>query len=66
MDHYKAEKGERGEARVENLQELVSAARGFVPEDLQGMTPLSAFLSHAALGSRRRPGEKPGRIACSS
>ncbi len=47
--HYKAEKGERGEARVENLQELVSAARGFQPQDLQGMTPLSAFLSHAAL-----------------
>ena len=49
VEHYKAEKGERGEARVENLQELVSAARGFQPEDLQGMTPLSAFLSHAAL-----------------
>ena len=49
IEHYKAEKGERGEARVENLQELVSAARGFQPEDLQGMTPLSAFLSHAAL-----------------
>jgi ATP-dependent DNA helicase UvrD/PcrA len=49
VDHYKAEKGERGETRVENLQELVSAARGFQPEDLQGMTPLSAFLSHAAL-----------------
>ncbi len=49
VEHYKAEKGERGEARVENLQELVSAARGFGPEDLQGMTPLSAFLSHAAL-----------------
>ncbi|MGH8281596.1 MAG: UvrD-helicase domain-containing protein, partial [Gammaproteobacteria bacterium] len=25
VEHYKAEKGERGEARVENLQELVSA-----------------------------------------
>ena len=49
MEHYQAEKGERGEARVENLQELVSAVRGFQPEDLQGMTPLSAFLSHAAL-----------------
>ena len=49
VKHYQAEKGERGEARVENLQELVSAARGFVPQDLQGMTPLSAFLSHAAL-----------------
>ncbi|MGH8377635.1 MAG: DNA helicase II [Gammaproteobacteria bacterium] len=49
VEHYKAEKGERGEARVENLQELVSAARGFEPENLEGMTPLSAFLSHAAL-----------------
>jgi DNA helicase-2/ATP-dependent DNA helicase PcrA len=51
-DYYlKTEKGERGEARVENLQELVSAARGFVPEELEGMTALSAFLSHAALES---------------
>ena len=49
VNHYKAEKGERGETRVENLQELVSAAHGFQPEELQGMTPLSAFLSHAAL-----------------
>ncbi|MGA9855422.1 MAG: DNA helicase II [Gammaproteobacteria bacterium] len=49
VDHYRAEKGERGEVRVENLQELVSAARGFQPDDMQGMTPLSAFLSHAAL-----------------
>jgi DNA helicase-2/ATP-dependent DNA helicase PcrA len=49
LQHYQAEKGERGEARVENLQELVSAARGFQPEELQGLTPLAAFLSHAAL-----------------
>jgi ATP-dependent DNA helicase UvrD/PcrA len=49
VQYYQAEKGERGETRVENLQELVSAARGFQTEDLQGMTPLSAFLSHAAL-----------------
>jgi DNA helicase-2/ATP-dependent DNA helicase PcrA len=49
VDHYKAEKGDRGEARVENLEELVSAARGFMPEDLEGMTPLASFLSHAAL-----------------
>jgi DNA helicase-2/ATP-dependent DNA helicase PcrA len=51
-DYYlKTEKGDRGEARVENLQELVSAARGFVPEALEGMSALSAFLSHAALES---------------
>ncbi|MGH8312002.1 MAG: 3'-5' exonuclease, partial [Gammaproteobacteria bacterium] len=50
VEHYQAEKGERGEARVENLQELVSAARSFRPEVLdEGMTPLAAFLAHAAL-----------------
>jgi DNA helicase II / ATP-dependent DNA helicase PcrA len=49
VDFYKAEKGERGEARIENLEELVSAARGFVPEEMEGMTALSSFLSHAAL-----------------
>ncbi|HET7921655.1 MAG TPA: 3'-5' exonuclease, partial [Gammaproteobacteria bacterium] len=49
IEHHKAEKGERGEARVENLEELVNAARGFQPENLDGMTPLAAFLAHAAL-----------------
>lgn len=50
VEHYKAEKGERGEARVENLQELVSAARGFLPDvPDENLTPLAAFLSHAAL-----------------
>ena len=49
VEHYKAEKGERGDARVENLEELVSAARSFVPEEAEGMTALSSFLSHAAL-----------------
>ncbi|MDE1888213.1 MAG: DNA helicase II [Gammaproteobacteria bacterium] len=50
VEHYQAEKGERGEARVENLQELVSAARSFRPEVLdEGLTPLAAFLAHAAL-----------------
>src|SRR6202035_4397428 len=32
IEHFKKEKGERGEGRVENLLELVSAARGFSPE----------------------------------
>ena len=49
VEHYKAEKSERGEARLENLEELVSAARSFLPESLEGMTPLAAFLAHAAL-----------------
>ncbi|TCI02623.1 DNA helicase II [Corallincola luteus] len=50
MAMYQAEKGEKAETRVENLKELVSATRGFVPpEDAESMLPLDAFLSHAAL-----------------
>ena len=30
--HYQQEQGDRGEARVENLNELVSAARGYEPD----------------------------------
>ncbi|NND60210.1 MAG: DNA helicase II, partial [Gammaproteobacteria bacterium] len=47
--HYSKEAGERGQARVENLEELVSAARGFAPDDHLDMQPLDAFLAHAAL-----------------
>jgi DNA helicase-2/ATP-dependent DNA helicase PcrA len=48
--HYQRDKAERGEARVENLDELVSAARGFAPEGSE-LPPLEAFLAHAALES---------------
>jgi DNA helicase-2/ATP-dependent DNA helicase PcrA len=50
-DHYAKEKGEKGQARLENLDELVNAAREFdydVEED-EVLEPLAAFLSHAAL-----------------
>jgi len=45
----------RNEARVENLAELVSAARSFASEssDVE-MPPLEAFLAHAALESGER------------
>jgi DNA helicase-2/ATP-dependent DNA helicase PcrA len=53
LEHYRKEKAERGEAKVDNLLELVSAARGFEPEsvDSEAMTPLDAFLAHAVLES---------------
>ena len=51
IEHYKKERGERGEARVENLLELVSAARGFTPEGETDMQPLESFLAHAVLES---------------
>ncbi|WP_018233224.1 DNA helicase II [Thioalkalivibrio thiocyanodenitrificans] len=50
-DFYAAEKGEKAQGRLENLDELVSAARGFEhdPEAHGEMDTLTAFLAHAAL-----------------
>jgi ATP-dependent DNA helicase UvrD/PcrA len=48
IEYYKKEKGEKGQARVENLEELVVAARQFSPEDDE-LTPLQQFLDSAAL-----------------
>ena len=50
---YQAEKGERAAARIENLNELVTACSTFEvdPEAEEELTPLTAFLTHAALES---------------
>ena len=56
-EHYKKEKGERAEARLENLNELITAARRFEdrlarepdPEDEFADRPLSAFVRHTVL-----------------
>ena len=51
--HHEKEKGEKGQARVENLRELISAAREFDVDDHAQAeeipSPLAAFLDHAAL-----------------
>ncbi|QZN90880.1 DNA helicase II [Idiomarina abyssalis] len=50
MAMYEAEKGEKAETRVENLKELVTACENFTLDDAEeDMTPLNAFLAHAAL-----------------
>jgi DNA helicase-2/ATP-dependent DNA helicase PcrA len=49
IDFFKKEKGEKGETRVENLLELISAGRSFEPDPAEEMSPLDEFLSHAAL-----------------
>ena len=53
IEHYRKEKGEKGLARIENLEELVTAAKEFeVNKEVHGdLEPLPAFLSHAALES---------------
>ncbi len=50
--HFDKDKSDRGEARRENLQELVGAGKAFEqesPEGEQELPPLEAFLTHAAL-----------------
>ena len=48
IEFYQKEKGEKGQARVENLEELVSAAKQFVAGDDE-LPPLQQFLDSAAL-----------------
>lgn len=51
--HFEKDRSEKGQSRVENLGELIEAARGFryESEDDEELTPTEAFLSTAALES---------------
>jgi len=50
IEHFEKEKGEKGQARVENLKELVTAARGYEIEETEDdLPPLTSFLAHASL-----------------
>ena len=53
IEMHKREKGERGQARVENLEELVSACRNFEPEDSSAPI-LPQFLDQVALDAGDR------------
>jgi DNA helicase-2/ATP-dependent DNA helicase PcrA len=48
IEFFKKEKGEKGQARVENLEELVSAAKQLVADE-EELSPLQQFLDNAAL-----------------
>ncbi|MFO8025611.1 DNA helicase II [Thiohalophilus sp.] len=60
--HYEKEKGERGQVRIENLEELVSAGRDFTPEPVEDgepeLAPLEAFLADAALEAGERQADE--------
>ncbi len=51
LAHYQKDTSEKGQSRVENLEELVNAARAqqFAAQSEADMTPLEAFLADAAL-----------------
>ena len=65
-DHHAKEKDNKGEARVENLDELVNAAEGFEPENDDG--PLAARRLPRARDARvrRDAGRDRASTACSS
>ncbi len=50
-EHFRKSRDGKGQDRVENLEELINAARHFqhVPEEIGDISELDAFLSHAAL-----------------
>lgn len=49
IEHYRNEKGEKGQTRVENLQELISATKQFQDETEGEFSALASFLANAAL-----------------
>jgi DNA helicase-2/ATP-dependent DNA helicase PcrA len=50
LSYHKEEKGEKGQARAENLGELVNAAGAFeITAEEEELSPLQAFLGHASL-----------------
>lgn len=73
QSYYEKEKGERGQARLENLKELVTATKTFDPEQIVSFDPLNDgtngsetaetqtllddFLSHAALEAGEGQGD---------
>jgi len=57
LEFHEREKGERGQARVENLKELVSACRVFEPDD-ENVSVLDAFLDRAALDAGEAQAEE--------
>ncbi|MGR9047032.1 MAG: DNA helicase II, partial [Gammaproteobacteria bacterium] len=59
IELYKKEKQDKGEARVENLEELVNAARLFDADTLneENLSELDLFLTHAALEAGEMQGE---------
>lgn len=59
IEHYRKEKGEKGIARLENLEELVNAAKQFDGKEMtEDMPLLTAFLAYSALESGENQAEQ--------
>jgi DNA helicase-2/ATP-dependent DNA helicase PcrA len=58
IPHFRKDRSEQGETRIENLEELVNAAQGFEPDEQDDLPPLAAFLAHAVLESGEGQADK--------
>jgi len=58
FDYHAKEKAEKGEARTENLKELVNATKQFDQAKDDTRSPLTAFLDHAALEAGEHQAEE--------
>lgn len=58
--HFAKDKSEKGQGRIDNLDELISATRQFVrPQDEEdNLSDLDAFLAHAALEAGENQGDQ--------
>lgn len=56
LTYHAAEKGEKGQARKENLLELVNATREYEPDE--ELTPLASFIAQAALDAGEQQAEE--------
>ncbi|ORE89399.1 DNA-dependent helicase II [Oceanococcus atlanticus] len=56
--HHGKERGDKALSRQENLDELASAAKGFEDLEDDDLTPLTAFLTHAALEAGEDQGDR--------
>jgi DNA helicase-2/ATP-dependent DNA helicase PcrA len=57
--HYAKDKTEKGQGRIENLDELINATREFkLTDDTEEMTVLDAFLSNASLEAGENQADK--------
>jgi len=60
IDHFGRDRSEKGQARVENLEELITAARTFQrppDEETENLSDLESFLAHAALEAGEGQGD---------
>lgn len=58
LAHYQNMKGEKAQSKVENLKELIQAAKNHTPDEEDDLPEFTSFISHAALESGENQADK--------